>query len=113
MPWHRRDEWDTRTLATYADLARLRREHPALRRGGLRWAHADADTIAHLREHPGGSVLVVARRAAGAGFALPVTASRHLFGSEPGGTDLVPGPDGTQVPGADGPRCDVWALDTE
>jgi alpha-glucosidase len=113
MPWHRRDEWDTRTLATYADLARLRREHPALRRGGLRWAHIDADTIAHLREHPDGSVLVVARRTAGAGFTLPVTASRHLFGSEPGGTDLVPGPDGTQVPGADGPRCDVWALDTE
>ena len=51
MPWHRRDEWDTDTLATYAGLARLRREHGALRRGGLRWAHVDDDTLVFLREH--------------------------------------------------------------
>ena len=101
MPWHRREEWDEQTLTTYADLARLRREHPALRRGGLRWAHVDADTIAYLREHPDQTVLVVARRAAGGAFTLPVGAGRHLFGSEPGGVDLVPGTDGVRGRGVD------------
>ena len=110
MPWHRRDEWDDRTLGTYADLARLRREHPALRRGGLRWAYVDADTIAYLREHPDEDVLVVARRAAGSAFVLPLTSGRHLVGSEPGGAGLVAGPGGVEVPAADGPRVDVWAL---
>ena len=43
----------------------------------------------------------------------PVTASRHLFGSEPGGADLAPGPDGVEVPASDGPRCDVWELAAE
>jgi alpha-glucosidase len=111
MPWHRRDEWDVQTLATYADLAALRREHVALRRGGLRWAHVDADTIAYVREHPDGSVLVVARRSAADGFDLALGPGRHLFGSEPGGADLAAGPDGIDVPATTGARVDVWELD--
>jgi alpha-glucosidase len=110
MPWHRREEWDEQTLTTYADLARLRRDHPALRRGGLRWAHVDADTIAYLREHPGQTVLVVARRTAGDAFVLPTGAGRHLFGSEPGGADLVPGADGVEVAASAGSRLDVWEI---
>jgi alpha-glucosidase len=110
MPWHRRDEWDAGTLATYADLAALRRDRVALRRGGLRWAHVDADTIAYVREHPDGSVLVAARRAAAPGFSLPLEPGRHLFGSEPGGADLAAGPDGIDVPASGGPRFDVWEL---
>ena len=93
MPWHRREEWDEQTLTTYADLARLRRDHPALRRGGLRWAHVDADTIAYLREHPDQTVLVVARRAA-CGL---VGAARR-------------GADGVEVPAATGSRLDVWEI---
>jgi alpha-glucosidase len=65
MPWDRRDEWDTATLATYGALARLRREHPALIEGSLRWAYADDDALAFLREHPAGTLLVVARRTPG------------------------------------------------
>jgi alpha-glucosidase len=65
MPWARRETWDTATLETYGALARLRREHPALIEGGLRWAYADDDTLAYLREHPDGTLLVVARRTAG------------------------------------------------
>ena len=76
----------------------MRRSHVALRRGGLRWAHVDADTIAYVREHPDESVLVVARRAASPGFGLPLPAGRHVLGSEPGGTDLPTGHDGVQVP---------------
>ena len=43
----------------------LRGTHPALRHGGLRWVHVDADTLVFLREAPTGAVLVLARRAAG------------------------------------------------
>jgi alpha-glucosidase len=71
MPWHRRDEWDTETLAHYGALAALRREHVALRRGGLRWAHVSDDALAFVREHPDGAVLVCARRAAGPEIRLP------------------------------------------
>ena len=37
-------------LARYRELAALRRACHALRRGGLRWAHAEGDAIAFLRE---------------------------------------------------------------
>jgi alpha-glucosidase len=113
MPWHRPGEWDRTTLTAYADLARVRRAHVALRRGGLRWAHVEDDTLAFVREHPDGSVLVVARRAAGPGFALPVEPGRHLFGSEPGGADLTVGPHGAEVPATEAPRVDIWALRAE
>ncbi|WP_104105721.1 glycoside hydrolase family 13 protein [Nocardioides sp. 616] len=65
MPWERRQDWDLETMSTYSSLSRVRREHTALRRGGLRWAHVEADAVAFLREHPDGDVLVTARRAAG------------------------------------------------
>jgi alpha-glucosidase len=110
MPWHRRDEWDRATLTTYAALAALRRDHVALRRGGLRWAHVDADTISYVREHPDESLLVVARRAAGGSFRLPLPGARHLLGSEAGGADLPGGADGIEVPSAAGARVDVWTL---
>ena len=63
--------------------------------------------------HPDQTVLVVARRAAGSAFTLPLGAGRHLFGSEPGGTDLATGPDGAEVPASPGSRLDVWELATE
>jgi alpha-glucosidase len=66
MPWAHRDAWDTDTLEVYGALARLRREHPALVEGSLRWAYADDDALAYLREHEQGTLLVVARRTAGA-----------------------------------------------
>jgi alpha-glucosidase len=113
MPWDRPDQWDRTTLTTYADLARLRRAHPSLRRGGLRWAHVDADTIAFVRELEGESVLVVARRSAGPGFTLPLGSGTHVLGSEPGGVDLAAVVGGVEVPAADGPRVDVWELGTE
>ncbi len=107
MPWHRPDSWDRATLSTYSALAGLRREHAALRRGGLRWAHVDDDEIAWLREHPEGTLLVVARRAAGPGLPLDVGSARHLLGTEPGGADLA----GGEVPASAGPSLHVWAVD--
>lgn len=72
MPWERPDRWDNDTLATYGALSAARRDHVALRRGGLRWAYVDDDTLAFLREHPDETLLVVARRAPGPPPALPL-----------------------------------------
>lgn len=63
IPWDRAAEWDRSTLEVYAALARLRRTHPALRRGGLRWLAIDDDAVAWVREHPEGDVVVAAWRA--------------------------------------------------
>ncbi|HET6626355.1 MAG TPA: glycoside hydrolase family 13 protein [Nocardioidaceae bacterium] len=62
MPWHDPGSWDEATLSTYSRLAALRRSHTALRRGGLRWVHLGDDALVYLREHPDGSLLVVAAR---------------------------------------------------
>ena len=116
MPWDRRESWDHATFEAYARLGRLRREHVGLRRGGLRWAHAGDDAIAYLREHPEGAYLVVARRAASDGLALPVdglgaTHASHLFGTEAApSADLRATSGVLQVPPAAGPRLDVWRL---
>jgi alpha-glucosidase len=111
MPWHRREEWDTATLATYSDLARLRRSYAALRRGSLRWAHVDDDTIAYVRELDEQRLLVVARRAPGEAFELPgVTGGSHLLGTGTGGADLAGGDGTVVVPAAGTARLDVWLL---
>lgn len=65
MPW---DSPAGPTLEVYAALARLRREHVGLRRGGLRWVHVDDDQLVFLREHPEESLLVAARRAPGSAY---------------------------------------------
>lgn len=58
FPWHRRDRWDTETLDAYRTWLALRRDHVALRRGGLRWVNVDADSVTFLREHPDEVLLV-------------------------------------------------------
>lgn len=114
MPWDRTDEWDTATLSTYAALARLRRTRAALRRGSQRWAYADDDSIAFVREHADGSVLVVARRAPGPsiplGPGLGVGVGEHLLGTEPGPSDVTVVDGRSVLPACTGPRLDVWAL---
>lgn len=49
---------DTEVLAATRALLGLRREQVALRRGGLRWLHAGADSLTFVRTHPDGDVLV-------------------------------------------------------
>ncbi|MFG2043056.1 DUF3459 domain-containing protein [Dactylosporangium sp. NPDC048998] len=46
MPWHTTQA----ILPWYPRLLSLRRKHPALRGGGLRFAHADAGCVAFWRE---------------------------------------------------------------
>lgn len=63
MPWNRPTDRDEPTLNAYRDLLRLRRDEPALRRGGLRWTHADADSLVFLRELEHESIQVAVSRA--------------------------------------------------
>ena len=72
MPWHRPDGWDTRTLAAYRTWVRLRRQHVALRRGGLRWLDVRPDSLTFLREHPEQDVLVHVTRDAAPPVRLPL-----------------------------------------
>lgn len=114
FPWHRREAWDEETLATYAGLAKLRHEREALRRGGLRWAHVDDDTLVFVREHPAGSVLVAARRAAAPAVDLPA----GPLGLSDGRLLLTTGSDGdlretdgiVTLPATDRPTVSLWSI---
>lgn len=111
MPWHRRGSWDTATLEAYAALARLRHDHVALRRGSLRWAYVDDDTLVYLREHLDETLLVAARRAAGPEIGLPLGNGELLLATGVGDSES----DGVEpftgaVPAHDGPGLSVWRL---
>lgn len=97
MPWQDREQWDTATLDLYAALARLRHEHVALRRGGLRWVRIGPDDLAFLREHPEETVLVTVARTDAATPDLPGLDDR---------TSLLSVGD----PGLGGPRAMVWRV---
>lgn len=100
MPWHDPSAFTTPTREVYAALAGIRSRHPALRRGSLRWAHVSADSVAFLREHPDGSVLVCVSR----------DGSRPL---DPGEVPLDgPGLDELlfSVGEGDEPRATIWSV---
>jgi alpha-glucosidase len=106
MPWHRPESWDTRTLSYYRDLIALRHARPALRRGGLRWLHADADALVYAREGRDETVLVLARRAPGPPIHLPgAGAASNVYGGAP---DLFPDRSGTVTLPGDGPTFQAW-----
>ncbi|WP_336205154.1 glycoside hydrolase family 13 protein [Nonomuraea sp. LPB2021202275-12-8] len=98
MPWNRPADQDLATLAGYRDLLGLRRAEPALRHGGLRWLHADADCLVFARETERESLLVCARRAPG----TPLRLDRPAEG-------LYNALDGDVLPG-DGPAFGIWRL---
>ncbi|MEU4688671.1 glycoside hydrolase family 13 protein [Actinoplanes sp. NPDC023714] len=111
MPWNETDGWDMRTLARYRALARLRHDTPALREGGLRWAHAAGDVLVHLRETADDTVLVAARRAPGPPVRVtglvPHAWGDNLYG---GAEPLKAGADGSFEIDGDGPTFQVWSV---
>ena len=113
FPWHRPEVWDRTTLARYRELASLRRDHHALRSGGLRWAHAEGDAIAFLRESERQRLVVLAARAEHGPLRLP-TGALGLGGEAPnlyGNADpLRPDPDGSVTLPGDGPTFQLWQL---
>jgi alpha-glucosidase len=74
MPWNRPEDRCEETLAAYRALFGLRAQQRALRHGGLRWIHADADSLVFLRETETESVAVSAWRA-GQAPTLPLPAT--------------------------------------
>ncbi len=62
MPWSRIDE-AADTIALYKRLIALKRDHPVLSGGGIRWLYASDDAVAFVRESADEAVLVVAARA--------------------------------------------------
>ncbi|RSN05138.1 alpha-glycosidase [Nonomuraea sp. WAC 01424] len=98
MPWNRPHDQDLDTLAAYRDLLGLRRAEPALRHGGLRWLHADADCLVFARETYEESLLVCVRRAPGPALSMGAQAQ-----------GVYNAPDGDVIPG-DGPSLSVWRI---
>jgi alpha-glucosidase len=97
MPWADRADWDLRTMDLYATLARLRHDHVALCRGGLRWVRIGADDIGFLREHPSESLLVTVSRSGAPEPDLPGLEDRVSLLS-------------VGDPGPDGPWATVWQI---
>ncbi|MGI5271076.1 glycoside hydrolase family 13 protein [Nonomuraea sp. CA-218870] len=97
MPWNRPADQDPATLAAHRELLGLRRREPALRRGGLRWLHADADCLVFARETYEETLLVCARRAPG------------VTPAPPAGAEPVHGDPPNQLKG-DGSSLSVWRL---
>jgi alpha-glucosidase len=112
MPWGTENEPAVaERLALYRDLIALRRAHPALATGGLRWLHVDDETVVFVRESAEESVLVLASTGDVdielSGAALPGAASAvELYGRATLGTAS----DGGVLISAEGPVFAAWAL---
>ena len=100
--------WDTRLLEVYRGLIAARHRSFALRRGGLRWVHADGDAIVFLRETPDEVALVHVARAAHEPIVLD---TRHLAGIDTGTPAYGSAPKvGTRAVtlSAGGPLVRIW-----
>lgn len=111
MPWGSLDEHAS-DLERYRALLGLRRDHVALRSGGMRWLHVADEVLVYVREAEEGSVLAVASR----GFFDVVLdeGSLHLHGADPqllwgeGRADAF-GRGGVRLTGS-GPSFTAWSL---
>lgn len=121
MPWAARGRdprlWDEELLDVYRRLIRVRREHPALYDGGLRWLHTEDDALVFLREGVDQVALVHLARAGHDPVRIPTT---WLPGVEAGRAAYGPDPEIAEVDGrlhvvlpADGPLVRVWVWRTE
>jgi len=107
--------WDRDTHAVIRSLARLRRDVGALATGGLRWAVADDEAVAYLRETPQERILVVIARNAWHGATLPrwvlgPEAPELLFGGSFVDTPSLDVTDDGLRLEATGPAVGIWRL---
>jgi alpha-glucosidase len=113
FPWDLPETWDRALLSVFRQLCAVRRDSVALRRGGLRWVHVDADRIVWLREAQEESLLVLLARAGGE----PITLSAPLLGLDEGsqarnvyGGATLSAHAGLAVLPGDGPMVQMWEL---
>ncbi len=62
LPWNDERPSDRSMIEVYANLARLRRENPALVDGSMRWLAAKDEAIVYVREHKKQTLLILATR---------------------------------------------------
>ena len=95
----------TETVALYSELIALRRGHPALGEGGIRWIHVGDDVLVYIRESEEESVLLLAARA-DFDVTVPVAGPTEvLFGS----VSAEAHPGGVRLSGS-GPTFAAWQL---
>ena len=82
LPWNDERPSDKSMIEVYANLAKLRRENPALVDGGMRWIIAEDEAIAYVREHKKQNVLVLATRGKAKGLKLSSAALPGLAQAE-------------------------------
>jgi alpha-glucosidase len=111
FPWNHPERWDAALLRGVGELVRARRSSPALRAGGLRWAHTGAHTLVFLRESAEERVVVQVSRQSHEPVVLAEVA---LGGSrlEPlvGGTAVTATGGMLTLPG-DGPAARYWRIE--
>ena len=111
FPWSRPGSWDSPTLQAYRSWTRLRRDHVALRRGGLRWLHVGADSMTYLRQHPEETVLVHVARARHDAVSLPALAlGAHVAELEPLAGEPAAVAGGRLILPADGPAASAYLV---
>lgn len=111
MPWgSEADAAVAPTLAAYRSLVALRRSHPVLATGGIRWLAVMDDAVAFVRESAGSRVVVLAARAAASvafeAAALPGADAAARVSGE----GLLEASDSSVTLSADGPGFTAWAL---
>ncbi|MGN7861711.1 glycoside hydrolase family 13 protein [Microbacterium sp. 22303] len=112
IPWGTEGQPDTaERIALYRDLVGLRRAHPVLGTGGLRWLHVDDDGLVFVRESAEETVLVLAARGdvdieLPAGALAGAAAAEALFGD----ATLAVADDGAVALAAEGPVFAAWTL---
>ncbi|WP_136708112.1 glycoside hydrolase family 13 protein [Agromyces sp. H66] len=111
IPWgSETDAAVAAVLDTYASLIALRRAHPVLATGGIRWLAVGEDAVAFVRESASESVLVFAARAAAtlemaeAAIGATDAAARRI------GDARLEASDGLVRLTADGPSFTAWRL---
>jgi len=112
IPWGAETEPEVASrLALYRELIALRRAHPVLSTGGLRWIHVDDASVVFVREAADECVLVVATTGsldvALAAGAIP-GAARAV--AEVGAATLAVAEDGAVRIAAEGPAFAAWTL---
>jgi len=74
IPWNGERASDPAMIEVYAALAELRKKHPALVDGALRYLYADADTLIFSRESKKETMLILATRGKAEGVEIPADA---------------------------------------
>lgn len=112
IPWGSEGQPETaERIALYRDLVQLRRAHPVLGTGGLRWLHVDDECLVFVRESASETVLVLAARG-DVDIELPpgalpgATAAEALFGD----AMFAVAEGGAVALAAEGPAFAAWAL---